>query len=298
MIVEEASELKVEVYNCYNPGAKIVVNPNELARHNLEQTEWFLKHLIKLKPDLEEEYIEHLEKSINSFLSKSSKANPGFVVANHDEKFPILKRNRTLWTLVQGFVASVLELPSDYKSSTEEVEVLGLCRARAYDFLSYYRVKVLVNLLGKEDGTKLFKEILARIVSLERDERVDPAKKNRISFRESEQRAVEIFVKGEIGDFTFALLDDHRSLLRFDRCVTHEALKELNDPDIAYLASCYIGDIKEYNHGRRVKLRRTQTLHHGDFCDELYWDSEVHEEPEQPSLEFTRNLGRRQSRGG
>ncbi len=81
-------------------------------------------------------------------------------------------------------------------------------------------------------------------------------------------------------------------LYRFDNCLTHEALRDLNDPDIAYLASCYVGDAEEFNTGRTRYLRRTQTLHHGDFCDELYWDVDFHTDPEQPSLEFTRMLGK------
>ncbi|MGC9778022.1 MAG: hypothetical protein HZR80_02130 [Candidatus Heimdallarchaeota archaeon] len=39
-------------------------------------------------------------------------------------------------------------------------------------------------------------------------------------------------------------------------------------------------------------MRRTQTLHHGDFCDELYWNNVVHPNAEQPSLEFTKKLGK------
>jgi len=39
-------------------------------------------------------------------------------------------------------------------------------------------------------------------------------------------------------------------------------------------------------------MRRTQTLHHGDFCDDLYWNNVVHPNAEQPSLEFTKKLGK------
>jgi hypothetical protein len=293
VIVEEVTGMQVEVHNCYNPDATIAVNPNELARHNVEQTEWFLKHLGELRPDLHEAYIESLQRLVGKHLSDYVQIVPDFDIPDLDLKFPFMKKSEELLTLVMRFVASILELPSDYKSSTKELEVLGLSRARAYDLLSYYRVKALVNVLGKKEGTSLFQEILSRIVSMEKDERVVPSKKRKLMFMEGERQTIESFVKREIGDFTVAFLDDHRTLYRFDRCVTHEILKDLNDPDIAYLASCYIGDIAEYNQGKRVKLRRTQTLHHGDFCDELYWDSTVHEDPEQPPLDFTRNLGRK-----
>ncbi|MFX0096014.1 MAG: hypothetical protein ACFFBD_30020, partial [Candidatus Hodarchaeota archaeon] len=94
-----------------------------------------------------------------------------------------------------------------------------------------------------------------------------------------------------LGDFTAAILDDNMILYRFDSCLTHEALKDLNDPDFAYLCSCYKGDVEGFNYKNHY-LRRTQTLHHGDFCDELYWNPHVHSDPKQPPLEFTRKLGK------
>jgi hypothetical protein len=80
-------------------------------------------------------------------------------------------------------------------------------------------------------------------------------------------------------------------LYRFDSCLTHEVLKDLNDPDWAYLSSCYNTDHPGFNTVAIPCLRRTQTLHHADFCDELYWIPDVHTDPEQPTLEFTRKLG-------
>lgn len=52
-------------------------------------------------------------------------------------------------------------------------------------------------------------------------------------------------------------------LYRFDECGVHEALKEFSDLNISHLASCYIGDAEDFNEGKIVYLRRTQTLHHG-----------------------------------
>jgi len=83
-----------------------------------------------------------------------------------------------------------------------------------------------------------------------------------------------------LADFVVAAFDDDKILYRFDRCLTPEALKDFGDPDFAYLCSCYIGDAEGFNAGKTIHLRRTQTLHHGDFCDELYWDSHVHADGE------------------
>ena len=104
--------------------------------------------------------------------------------------------------------------------------------------------------------------------------------------------AIENWCKIGMADFVCGNIDEHMAIFRFDSCYAHETLKEFNDPDIAYAASCYASDLPVFNKGRIIKLRRTQTLHHGDFCDELYWDSRVHDNPEQPSLEFTKKLGK------
>jgi hypothetical protein len=79
-------------------------------------------------------------------------------------------------------------------------------------------------------------------------------------------------------------------LAKFDRCVSHESMKHVEDQELAYYAVCYPGPrLLEYAH-QNISMRRTQTLFTADFCDELRWDRHVHDEPEQPSLEFSRKL--------
>ena len=92
-----------------------------------------------------------------------------------------------------------------------------------------------------------------------------------------------------LADFTVAVFDEHMVLYRFDRCAMHECIKHLDDPDYAALA-CHIGDLEGAHPGKNSRMRRSQTLHVGDFCDEFCWDSDVYNEPVQPSLEFTRSL--------
>jgi hypothetical protein len=105
---------------------------------------------------------------------------------------------------------------------------------------------------------------------------------------ERSDRAIKRWTETGLGNFTRVIFDNHKILYKFDKCMTPEVLKELNDPEFAYLCSCYVGDAPDFNFGNQF-LRRTQTLHHGSFCDELYWDPRVHDDPEQPPLEFTKN---------
>jgi len=70
-------------------------------------------------------------------------------------------------------------------------------------------------------------------------------------------------------------------------------VKDFDDPDIAYLATCYIGDNPEWNKDKIIHMRRTQTLHHAKFCDEMYWNNYVHPDAEQPTLEFIEDIGKK-----
>ena len=77
---------------------------------------------------------------------------------------------------------------------------------------------------------------------------------------------------------------------KFDKCVVHESLKNVSDPELAYLVTCYSGMVSGNRRNQNIQMRRTQTLFSGEFCDELYWDPKIHKDPEQPSLEVSRNL--------
>jgi hypothetical protein len=151
--------------------------------------------------------------------------------------------------------------------------------------MGYHRVKALAELL--EDGVEVYKEMVSRKLIDDR-EKLDDMR----TPLETMPSAIKSWTEIGLGDFTVAVLDDHRILYRFDSCLVPEALKDFNDPDIAYLCSCYTGDSPEWNIGRRRYMRRTQTLHHAPFCDEFYWDVEAYPDPEQPKIEFTKKLGK------
>jgi hypothetical protein len=289
----EKPSMHVEVHNCYSPAGTEMDSPVRLVKFQLEQTDWFLKYLRELRPDVEVVYVVALLKRIQEDIGDARVEYTTLALDEFLKNLHNLNKHEGLRDAVITWVMKRIEAPEDYTPEKGDIKILGLNMARVYDLISYYRVKTLTILLGEDEGVAVFKKILSRIVSQETDERVTDPRRKEFSFKAYRRRNIDRFAERQMGDFTVAFLDDHSTLYRFDKCITHEVLKDLNDPDIAYLASCYIGDIKEYNEHRRVKLRRTQTLHQGDFCDELYWDSQVHENPKQPSLEFTRGLGKK-----
>ena len=94
------------------------------------------------------------------------------------------------------------------------------------------------------------------------------------------------------GGFNFGVIDinENAFLAKFDKCVWHESMKQVDDQELAYYAVCYPGPRLRRHADYNVWLRRSVTLFSGEFCDELRWDRHVHDEPEQPSNEFSRRI--------
>lgn len=285
--------MKIESCRFFNAEAKSRINLNEYMKSNFEQTDSVIKYFNKLKPSKLDKYLQIFEKRLSDVI-KDFKFNPRlFNFESIEQNLAILNEYPELEKVISIFLCKLLELPEGFSSSEEEIEILYFNIRKASGHLSYYRVKAIEDIFGKDEATKLYKEIVKYLIKEQKEQNPpeipeDPRKVTRIDSRE---RVIKQYRELGVGDFTIAIFDDYKELYKFDRCVVHEVLKDLKDPDIAYLSSCYSRDHPSNNEGYTIHMRRTQTLHHGDFCDELYWNNVVHPNAEQPSLEFTKKLG-------
>ncbi len=282
--------MKIGTYSCYNGETIIEVDVNEKIKQHLERTEEVLFNLRKLDTAVEKEYIVELNQLLLEKLDDSKLDVQNTYNKPTDSKNDILNRYPDLISSIIRFIIQTYNLVKQEGTNPEKAKITSYNRVKALEHLSYYRVKAFTNILGKEKGLKLYSTLLASIVKDRNN--IDNIDKNP-SHSKNREGAIKWWCKEGIADFTAAYEDDYKTLYRFDRCLTHEVLKEFNDPDIAYTCSCFIGDIKEFNENKIIHMRRTQTFHHGDFCDELYWDTRIHQDPQQPSLDFTRNLGKK-----
>ncbi len=275
-------------YKCYNGNTIIKIKLKEKLLEYITQTDNVIKFLKQIKPELHEKYVNAFTKRLSDVVKDYQIHQKSVNIKALVSETTYLKTNEKLAELVIQFILKHLSLPEQYRIEQEEIELTSMNRVFALERLSYYRVKAFEDVLGKEDGIKLYTEVLIFVIrEMKKGMKSNPKR----TIKSANKGAIEYWCEEGVGDFAFAFLDDDQCVYRFDTCVTHEALKDLNDPDIAYYASCYIGDIEEWNKGKTIYMRRIQTLHHAEFCDELYWDSRVHKEPpKQPTLEFTKNI--------
>ncbi len=281
-------KMEEKYYKCYKANAIVELNPAEKIMEAIKRTDDIIKYIVKLRNRVAPDYVEALIKRLLSEVNDYTVDIKSVNLSKIEKDLVQLKQGDLLTNLVIRYIAKKLAIPKDSKIQSKVAEFTNLDRAMALEEMNYYRVKAFEDVIGKKEGIKLYTEILKLIVKeMKSNQQIN--EKDTVKSRG--ERAVKWWCKTGVGDFTFKIYDENKIIYRFDKCVTHEVLKHHNDPDIAYIASCFIGDIDEWNEGELIHMRRTQTLHHADFCDELYWDTRVHVNPEQPSLDFTRKIG-------
>jgi len=284
--------LKVDTHHVCNPDAIMKPDLGESIHQALELTNRVIGYVANTKAEIKEEYISKLKERLTQAVKDYDIATAPFNLEEFSKELKYLNTQPDLQNLTLRFVCKQIELPMDFQPGSEQVQVTRLNRAKSIERISYHRAKACADVLGDEEGIQLWKAVIAQLL---KDDKAKAEKARQERLEQSQEAPpevtldlhkkvnIEFWSEVEIADFTGVIIDENRHLYRFDKCLTHEALKDLNDPDFAYLCSCYYGDAEGYNTGRIFHMRRTQTLHHGDFCDELYWDTRIYQNPEQPS---------------
>lgn len=278
-------------YKCYNADTLIEINPAEKIIEHIKKIDTLIRHLLKIQKDIVPSYIDAFRMRLAGEVNNYSIDYKLMKLDEIQDDLEYLKVDDQLTSLVIRFMSKKLAIEENSKIVSEISKFTSLNWAKSFECLSYCRVKAFTDILGKDEGLNLYTKVIkSYITERNKKSKIDETQ----TVKSRNERAAKRWCKEGITDFTFTFIDDDQVIYRFDRCVTHEALKDYNDPDIAYAASCYIADIEEWNQGDVIHLRRTQTLHHGDFCDELYYDTRVHKKPpKQPTLEFTKSIGKK-----
>jgi len=284
--------MQIENHKCFSLTKKGKSKPEDIIKARLERVDSVTKFFRLILPEDLSFYISKLKEKFSEAVGDYDFNYNAFNWKIIRERLELIPNFPDLEKSVFLFVCKSIKLPNNYTSNQGEIELFHFDRIKALERTSYYLVKALADIYGKEEGTRIYKQIVPYLIRemKSKDKTEKPTNPKTVTILDSNKRSIESWCKMGLADFAFCIFDDHKVIYRFDSCLTPEALKEFNDPDIAYLSSCYIADVPEFNEGRTIHLRRTQTLHHAKFCDELYWNNYVHPDAEQPSLDFTQNI--------
>jgi hypothetical protein len=276
-------------------------DPNASFRMAFSGINRLIGYIANNRPEITSEFVSVLKKRFTHATKDVDIDVTLFDFEELSNELEHLKADPELQELILLFICKQLGLPSDFKPGSGKVQVTNLNYFKSFRRHPYHCIKACADVLGDKKGIQLWKAYVAQRIEdiritekKERQEKLERGEKDPqddITLTEHREQRIKAWSDSRMSDFKAAILDENRHLYRFDNCLTHEALKDLDDPDFAYLCSCYPADTEEFNIGRTIQMRRTQTLHHAKFCDEFYWDSRAFTEPpEQPPLELTENL--------
>ncbi|MGY5853041.1 MAG: hypothetical protein RTU92_05695, partial [Candidatus Thorarchaeota archaeon] len=263
--------------------ARTDISVQNYIRGRLARVEQILEFLNQSRSDLAEGFKETLQQKLVGNMSDSKIDVSIEEYRTIAGDYPLIIKNSSLIDSIITFMIGQLDLPESFTTEMEKVDVSLLSVERGENLVTFYAVQTLVELTDRETGIKLYKDIVDYLGR-------NAEHRDLKDFREARVKWVDGMANS--GGFAFAVhdIDEDMFLAKFDRCVVYESLKDMCDPELGYLVTCYTGMTIGQHRDWCVRMRRTQTLFSGKFCDELYWNRHVHDDPEQPSLEFSREL--------
>lgn len=154
---------------------------------------------------------------------------------------------------------------------------------KGYLFLNYYLAKSLASIMPLYDSIECYKKIrdgFTQTLNLQKFEKV-----SEFVFKEY----IGAFKNGFI--MTEFIIDEGRSGVRVDKCRWAEVVKELNDPDFAYIVCCHFDFEAAKMRNPAFVLTRNGTIIQGkSYCDFIWHDTRLDKEVKHPGKEFWDSL--------
>ncbi|MFW9793679.1 MAG: hypothetical protein ACFFEE_05230 [Candidatus Thorarchaeota archaeon] len=285
-----------EYYKAYNPRSMQKYKLGRRLEQSFKKVNSIYRFVEEIDSDILTRYSDSFRKRLSDVVTEKKRNIGVDTFTNMIKDLAYLKDNPDLVSLIVSYFLHELEIEIDFEDIDSNIEVSSFNDVRELRRLGYYLAKSCADILGHEKGVEFWKKIVALqhrdwklgVEAAMKEQANSELKK--VTMSQRSEGMIKNWIDYGLADFARLIIDDNKVHFRFDSCLTPATMKELNDPEWAYLSSCYVTDAPEYNYGPQ-RLRRTQTLHNATFCDEFYWDPSAYDNPEQPSLEFTKKLG-------
>lgn len=278
-------DLEYEYYGKYNEDASGDINLEGQIRDFLWTMELMFDYIKSTRPEIYDKFLEKVE---GKYARELEGTSFDLTIVGFDK----ITKDQTLLSSYPKFkdqglriIMKYIPLHEGYILSEENVQIRWIDYCRAKYTLAYLQITTLVEILGRESGIDFYKDFIEFWAK-------ELGKKGKPTHTIEQVRDNRVSAWRDGGAMEFGVVDVTEAgfLAKFDRCVSHESMKHVEDQELAYYAVCYPGPILLKHAHQNISMRRTQTLFTADFCDELRWDREICEELEQPSLEFSRKM--------
>jgi len=271
-------------YGDYDPDSGAEVDLEDQFRDWLGTIDLMLKFVRTEMPEIADSLLEKIIGKYEAELRDESYVLTDIGLDRLLRDPSVLGSYESLKELGLKLIMKYIPFREEYFLSNELEPIKWFDYCRAKYLLLYHGITSLVEILGRDDGIQFFKDFVEY-----RGKELGKQGPRRVPFKDSRQAWVKGWASGGM-EFGVVDFDEHMYLCKFDKCVSHESMKHVDDQELAYYAVCYSAPRLQTYVLENVRLRRSVTLFTGEFCDELRWDPSVHDEPEQPSHEFSRKI--------
>ncbi len=265
-----------------------MINPLDVVTENCTRLDTVLRYMSQLRPKRVTDYVRALEKRLSNEIGSFNIDYTNLDLDDKLKSLEFLSRYCDLKNLIVLFSLNTMNLPVDYVPESEETEVGLLDWLKATNVFRYHRVKAIVDIMDREEGIQLWKDLVYRATE-------DAIKSSDEEIHPPIKEITEGWMKeGETGQSNFELTvvsyDDYKVALRFDRCPVFDSVKHLEDREVAYLSYCWTGESEAELNKKSRRKNTPQTLYQADYCLEFYWDNDVHPDAQPPAHDFWQTI--------
>ncbi len=229
---------------------------------------------------LNNKFVKLLNKSyINEKIIKNTDISKDFI---HLKVFPDLLHNSL------NYYLQLLDIDTTKNWTEIKFKVTNKNYIQSFLYHRYYNAFILTELIERNLAVQLFKDYINAYVKSLSSER--PIYETLEEFREA-----RIPQKGNppsIGwEIVQGVLENGKFPQRKDTCMWDDAIRELPDVELKYLAACY-GDFQSYNNNNdSFILTMEHTIINGDpYCSCVLHDIRINGDLTHPSREFFDNM--------
>ena len=255
----------------------------------LDKLDYFIGFLALKKSELLDDFCRNLSKKYQELTKIDYSKIPLQELQNLSTKHEYIIQFPELLKTSLSYLFSLLELKNKEFLELSDIKPTMRALIEAWTFPSYYIVKTLTETIEREEAVKLYKRIITQFY-------IDNPSPSRDKFINLEKK----FEERTTGDTTSSgwvivhtMLQEGKYAFKNKNCPTCvDAMKNLPDVEIKYLACCYpdYEKFRAYSNDHII-LTMEHTLMEGDpYCSRVMHDTRYDYDLRHPPKEFWDNF--------
>lgn len=265
------------------------LQPLEFAKKTvLKRLNYLIGFIKKEKPEILQNFVAKLNIKFAKFLNESFVDENDIKAIDISKDFIHLKVYPDLIYNCLNYYLQLLKIDLTRDWSKDKFKVPNKNYIQSFLYHRYYNALVLTEILERNQAVQLFKDYINAYVKS-----IAPERSKYETLEEF--RSARIPKEGDppnIGwEIVHGKIKNGKFPQRKDTCMWDDAIKELPDIELKYLAACF-GDFQSYNNNNpNFILTMSHTIVEGyPYCDCVVHDIRINEDLTHPPKEFFNNM--------